>query len=105
MASKKIDSYKLFIMEGGKQKAYISCNAKGKFVGYIDFFEKDSVPAPSITNSGLYRLSYPIERLNDIMTTLREESPLFIQIYNIVNKKGCIVGTSNQEPIGEQEGT
>lgn len=103
MASKLIDKYQLFIMEGNAQKAYIGCFYQGAFQGYIDFWEAGNVPASSITSNGSYRLAYPIERLDSIVSTLREESPLYIHIIKTGAITKAIVATT-QEAVGEEEG-
>jgi len=101
--SKLVNSYQYFIGEGLGQKAYISCWYKGAFQGYIDFYEAGNVPTPGFNSNGSFHLAYPIERLDSILTTLREESPVYIQIYEFGTIISCRVATSD-EPVGEQEG-
>lgn len=103
MPSKMIDSYQLFISEGGQQKAYISCWKDGAFQGYIDFFDLDDLQSPSINSNGSLHLSYPVERLDSVVSLLREESPVYISIWGIAPNLYCRVSTTN-EPIGEEEG-
>lgn len=101
--SRQVTSYQYFIGEGLSQKAYISCWHKGKFQGYIDFREAGSIPVPGFSSNGSFHLAYPIERLDSILTTLREESPVYIQIADFGTSISCRVATSD-EPVGEQEG-
>ena len=101
--SKQVTSYQFFIGEGLGQKAYISCWHKNKFQGYIDFYLEGNVPTSGFNSGGSFHLAYPIERLDSILTTLREESPVYIQIADFGTTISCRVATSD-EPVGEQEG-
>ncbi|HBR53213.1 MAG TPA: hypothetical protein EYN07_01415 [Flavobacteriaceae bacterium] len=103
MSSKKVSSYQLLYIEGVNQKAYISCWDQGKFQGYIDFYELDKLPSPGINSNGSLHLAYPIDRLDGIVQTLREESPIYIQVAEVGSFTICRILTSN-EAVGEQEG-
>ena len=103
MASKFIEQYRLQITEGTPQKAYISCWANGEFQGYMDFYEPGNVPKPRITPNGSFHIPYPVDRLDAVLSTLREESPLYLQIITIGNIVRGVLSTT-QEPVGEEEG-
>ena len=87
---------------GLPQAAEIDCfTDKGDRAGIIYFFP-DGLPLPpnqdTVTGIHLY---YYLNRFSDVMTMLKEERPLHLNL-DTANKSGY-VGTSN-EPIGEQEG-
>ncbi|QIE58863.1 hypothetical protein G5B37_04590 [Rasiella rasia] len=103
MPSKKVTSYQLLYIEGVKQKAYISCWDQGQFQGYIDFYEPEDLPAPGLNSNGSLHLAYPVARLDGIVQTLREESPIYIQVITSGSFTTCRITTTN-EPVGEQEG-
>ena len=101
-------SYVLYYISGSSpaigvpQDAEIDCfDDKGKRAGII-YFYPDNVPLPSNrdTVNGIY-LYYKLSRFADVITTLREEKPLYL--YLDTTKKYGDIGTSI-EPIGEQEG-
>jgi len=103
MAYKHVDKYHYFISEGIQQKAYIGCWKGSTFQGYIDFFEPEDLQSPGINSNGSFHLSYPIERLDAIISMLREESPVYIYVYQSGGNYRCRITTSN-EPVGEEEG-
>jgi hypothetical protein len=99
---KAFDSYTL-----AHQSAYfgyevsIGCFAAGTMAGRIVFF-KDSTPLPkNVSLDYGPEIHYPLSRYMEIITTLREESPLYIWL-DTVELVGSI--TTDKEAVGEEEG-
>jgi hypothetical protein len=85
------------------QEAEIDCfSDTGVRVGII-FFHPYNAPLPTNENtiSGLY-LHYALSRFSDIMTLLKEEKPLYLNI-DASTKLGYVA--TGIEAVGEQEGT
>jgi hypothetical protein len=102
MSYKQVDKYQYFIADGLQQKAYIGCWKGSTFQGYIDFYEPEDLPSSGINSNGSYHLSYPIKRLESIVSMLREESPVYIYVYTFGGEYRCRISTST-EPVGEEE--
>jgi hypothetical protein len=84
------------------QTAIIQCYMDDKPVGSIIFYRDGIIIPPSDpTGLGIIGLSMRESRFNNVISTIREEKPLFIGI-NDVNNWGGIT-TSKDEPIGEEE--
>jgi hypothetical protein len=82
------------------------CQNGGQISGVIGFYPKGQVPQSRNTPSGQFVLNYEIDRFHEIITTLRYEKPIFVNLTWDANNfitKGS-VSTYGVEPIGEQEG-
>lgn len=86
---------------GLPQDAEIDCfNAAGDRAGIIYFFPNNkALPVNQNTVNGIY-LYYKMSRFADVMTMLKEESPLYLYFDTVA--KYAYIGTQN-EPIGERE--
>jgi hypothetical protein len=103
-----IDGYAEFhYVVGIRTKTEIQFYSAGSFVGLMDFFLKDQVPTSTFnpTNS-FWSLNMDIDRYPAIIGTLRYEKPLFVYITWDANNNltWAHFGTSDKEPIGQQEG-
>jgi hypothetical protein len=91
---------------------YVSRPASG-FLAEIDCFnnmdrsgiiyfhpEGSTLPANSETVNGIY-IHFHMSRFNDVITTLREESPLYLALHS--EGLHAYIG-SHWEPVGEEEG-
>jgi hypothetical protein len=82
----------------------IGCYCGGSNVGIILFFPKGQVSNSYISESW-FKLSFEIDRYQEIIETLRYEKPIIVYFSwdsnNNINM--AYIGT-NPEPIGEQEG-
>lgn len=87
---------------GVPQLAEIDCFKKGNRAGIIYFFpDGANLPNNSVGVNGIY-IYFHLSRFNDVITTLREEKPLYLCFNE--EKKIAYIGTSF-EPIGEREET
>ena len=100
--------YIVYYLSGGSpsngvpQEVEIDCfDDKFNRKGIIYFFpESAELPANNININGIY-LYFRLSRFADVMTILKEEKPLYLNL-NTTNLVGYI-GTGS-EPVGEQEG-
>jgi hypothetical protein len=87
--------------------ANIICYNQSDIVGYINFYLDGHVPESKLEtlSSGspkeFIMLRFAIDRIGEILDTLRQEKPIHIGI-NPGSKVGW-VGTG-EEPVGEEEG-
>lgn len=87
--------------------ANIICYKNREIVGYINFYLEGHVPESKleILGSGSAKqyimLNFEISRISEILDTLRQEKPIFIEVDS--DQKVGALGTSS-EPIGEEEG-
>jgi hypothetical protein len=65
-------------------------------------FVKDGTPLPNFVNPSFPDISFPISRYMEIISTLREEKPLFLW-FDTVSKFGGLT-TVEKELVGEEEG-
>ena len=98
--------------------AQIKCyntNAKDyEFLGYINFYHNDLVPAsagppmnPNKTSATEhFHINFPISRIGEILDTLRQEKPVYIAFSTYAEPEDVIgeVMTGSSEPVGEEEG-
>ena len=100
MVTSEFDSYIIYHEEkhDAPEKVVITCFYEEKTVSYINFYEGD-VPAPEILPHSLMKLTYPMSRYSELITTLRYEKPLYISIYEDKSVLSTV-----REPVGEQEG-
>ena len=77
--------------------ATVHCFFDEKSVGFIRFYKGD-VPGPSILRGGLIEVTFPAERIQEIITTIRYEEPLFISAQGEKSMLSTV-----REPVGEQE--
>jgi hypothetical protein len=101
------DSYQVFYYSGPTQlQAVIQVYASGVFNGRIGFYPDAGpvVPNGEIQPTGVKvpAINYALSRFNDVMGMLRFEKPLYIFL-DTGNGIGFL-GTSQLEPVGEQEG-
>ena len=99
MTSHEFNEYILYHENDPNSKvvATVHCFFDGKSVGYIRFY-KGEVPAPSILRGGLIEITFPEDRMQEIIFTLRYEEPLFISAQG---EKSMV--STVREPVGEQE--
>ncbi len=88
-------------------QAKITCmDASNNYVAVLQFYRSDVVIDSHIDSSGRLILCFSIERLQEIITTLRYEEPLSVSI--VTDASGAITDaflhTRVIEHIGEQEG-
>lgn len=100
------DNYKLYFYSPALANpspvvAMVSCYSAKTFVGNLIFFKEGTPLYENQINGNVIFLFYTNNRFADLMTTLREESPLFLRI-NDGNFGGMV--TTNREPVGEEEG-
>ena len=87
--------------------ASIICYKESDIVGYVNFYLEGHVPESKLETLGtgstkeFIMLRFAIDRINEILDTLRQEKPIHIGV-NPSYKVGW-VGTG-AEPIGEEEG-
>jgi hypothetical protein len=100
MYSSEFDNYIIYHeeQEGKPEKVVITCFMGEKTVGYITFYD-GKIPEPEVLTHGIIKLCYPVDRVNEIIQTIRYEKPLFISLYG----SKSVVSTI-REPVGEQEG-
>lgn len=100
MRTSEFDEYIIYHEEksGGTEKVVITCFLGGKTVGYISFHD-GQVPAPEVLPSGVLKLNFHYNRVQEIINTIRYEKPLHI---SIVENKSML--STVREPVGEQEG-
>ena len=102
--SQQFDSYKVWCYTPGPTyDALVYCYLNGSLVGTILFVKDEQVVDSVIEPNGRPRLTYPFSRFGDVMTLLREEEPLYLFVSEDIGLG--IVGTSEQEPVGEEEGS
>ena len=79
----------------------IDLYSSGAAVGTLLFMKQgQSIPA-NMVSGGIPRLHYSIRDFPAMMSMLREEKPLFINL-NETNGIGSV--STSDEPVGEQEG-
>ena len=101
------DTYQSFYYSGPSSfLAVIQVYQAGVFGGRIGFYPDGGpvIPNTTIAPFGVQvpAINYPISRFNDVILTLRYEKPLYVFFDN-----GSLIGylgTSQNEPVGEQEG-
>lgn len=101
------DSYQAFYYSGPTQlQAVIQVYASGVFNGRLGFYPDAGpvVPNGEIQPTGVKvpAINYPLSRFSNVMDMLRYEKPLYIFL-DTTNGIGFL-GTSQLEPVGEQEG-
>ncbi len=101
------DAYQAFYYSGPTQfQGVIQVYASGVFNGRIGFYPDAGpiVPNGEIMPTGVKvpSINYPISRFEAVMDMLRFEKPLYLFL-DTVTTIGFI-GTSQLEPVGEQEG-
>ncbi|HZQ07103.1 MAG TPA: hypothetical protein VFD70_11025 [Anaerolineae bacterium] len=101
------DAYQTFYYSGATSLlAVIQVYASGVFNGRIGFYPDagpvvpNGVIAPTGTN--VPAINYPLSSFNAVMSMIRFEKPLYI-FFDSGTGVG-FVGTSQLEPVGEQEG-
>ena len=82
--------------------AMITCYNEGAYVGRLRFFP----PTPTTTNAKSGKdtsinINYPVSSFNDVITTFREENPIYIWFDSSSGKAGL---RTTKEPVGEEEG-
>jgi hypothetical protein len=94
---------------GGK-KAWIDCfDPQGKLIGLIYFTSPDKVQPPVYNPDSKWKIVamyFDIKRFSEVIATLRYAKPVWFS-YNLdesTNKVHDVYISTNQEPVGEQEG-
>jgi len=96
--TKRFDSYKIWYYSGHSTAAYIQCYDGLRPSGSISFYKDDDTVPPN--NRDNFKIHYPISQFDDVIKILRYEKPLYLLMTR--DLIGWI-GTSDQEPVGEQE--
>lgn len=100
------DAYQAFYYSGPTPlQAVIQVYAAGVFNGRIGFYPTGApVPNGEIMPTGVKvpAINFELTRFKDVMDMLRFEKPLYI--YLDTGTGVGFVGTSQLEPVGEQEG-
>ena len=101
--SAAFDTYRLYHYNADNtygQTAVINCYSGSSFKGSL-YFYKEGVTVPVSSKPGSYiYLRFSEKQMSEIITTLREEKPLYIG-FNDVNHWGWV--STSQEPVGEEE--
>ncbi|HLF62683.1 MAG TPA: hypothetical protein VI603_02980 [Saprospiraceae bacterium] len=99
MHSSEFDSYIIYHEEkpNGKEKAVITCFFEGGTVGFISFYNGE-LPRPEVLPHGVMKLAFHLDRIQEIVDTIRMEKPLFI---SVIGDKSVV--STVREPVGEQE--
>ncbi len=104
---KEIKRYALKIFGGpkgsgqGKRASIYLFNKDNHAIGSIDFWEEGTtLPADALADNGLIQFSLFMNRYEDVVDMLRNESPVFVAWQESL--KNAYIGTS-QEPVGEGE--
>ncbi|MBI5675600.1 MAG: hypothetical protein HZC48_07235 [Nitrospirae bacterium] len=103
----QIDNYKIIYYSPCHDENYLSTAARITLyrgqapVGDL-FFIKDEEPMPP-RNLPLspFRIYFPLSHFDTIMSILRNEKPLYA---NITSTGYAYIGTTQYEPVGEEEG-
>ncbi len=104
---KFFDSYKLYHfagrkpVEGKMALVWVPCFDNGKQVGALTFTKTDAALAENSYQDDQISLFYGLDRFDEIVTTLRYESPLFLML-NTDSLEGALI-TQELEPVGEEE--
>jgi len=114
--SRQFDSYQLghasplgwaYITNG--VLASVACRSNDKVVCHVLFLDDEIYPGPgnkeSISDSGISMIVFPISRYEEIMSTLRNESPLWFHVSTDTRDPAKSLGiiTTFVEPIGDLE--
>ncbi len=97
------DSYRIWYSNDPHQAADIVLYMNLKAVGRICFYEESIVDSPELPNPDLPTIFFHIRRFNDVITILREESPLYLCVDR--GTHSGYISTALLEPVGEEEGT
>ena len=85
----------------GKRASIYLFDEQNRTAGTIDFWDASfALPADAISEKGNITFSLHIERLENVVDMLRNESPIFIAWQESL--KNAYIGTS-QEQVGEGE--
>lgn len=105
---KRFNRYSLYYVggqvprDGMPQAAEIDCFEGDVRVGQLFFYNTSPIPDNSYAETvDVIFLNYQITQFNDVITILREESPLEIW-FDRDNNAGYIA-TANYERVGEEE--
>ncbi len=104
---KPFDSYKIYHFAGrnpieGKMEAvWVPCFYNGRQVGSLSFMTDERDVLNNDFDNDQVMLFYHIDRFDEIVTTLRYESPLFLMV-DTDSLEGAVI-TKELEPVGEEE--
>ena len=99
---KRFDNYRIYYMTGGAENPLINCYDGDTYVGKLCFHDEDApLPPNAVVPDEIIYLRYKVSQFNDVVGMLRNESPLFLRI----SEPSLIgyIGTSEAEPVGEEE--
>jgi hypothetical protein len=102
--NQKFDSYAIVYIGGPatpkRRGAYIYCYDQGTQVGKMQFFLNSSEVEPNTSSGTQIVLSFDMSRFKDVVQMLEFEKPLYLYLSGTDGR----LGTSDKEPVGEQEG-
>lgn len=100
---KSFDAYKIYHYASSTTQTpiHVYCYSGTSRVGYLGFYRDEGASLPNRYDSSQgITLFYPVSQFNNVITTLREEKPLFM----FVNDEGFgYFATSEYEATGEGE--
>jgi len=100
--ARPIESYRIYFHTTPNYKwdAFVDLYSGSKWIGRLKFM-KEGQPIPENKEMGsAYVLHYPVKHFDSIVTILREEKPVYINL-NTANGIGTIA--TSAEPVGEEE--
>jgi hypothetical protein len=88
--------------------ASTTCISNHKVVCHILFLDESIYPGSGnredISNDGISQIVFPVSRYEEIMSTLRNESPLWFHVIDSADpNKSLGLITTSEEPIGDLE--
>jgi len=103
--SYEIDSYEIYhYTENSPYSAAINCKGSGSVKGTLYFYKEGAtIPDNSKTDSGKLYIRFRDNQLNNILSTLRQEKPLYIWLDTTFLIGGLKTSSASFEPVGEEE--
>ena len=101
MASWIVGTYWVNLYAGpGPTRAVVSLfEASGANTARVFFLDSGPIPA-NATASPNITLFFPLAALESVLTTLREEKPIYVNVWSPTS----VAISTSQEPVGEDEG-
>jgi hypothetical protein len=99
---KVVDQYRIYYMTGGAESPLIDVFSGSSHVARLSFHAEGApLPANLVTQAGVFYLRYRLNQFEDVVGLLRHEQPLYVSLTtpSLIG----FIGTSEHEPIGEEE--